>query len=113
MRSFHLVICFRLQLLHLTSISLPSDDTNSKIKLRLAEEIRNGSITLRELIVRKTFTKLTMQNKNLKTEDFEVSGRTMPLTFIAKNAGRSQKVYETTDQPRVSKHDSRKKLLVH
>ena len=84
MRSFHLVICFRLQLLHLTSISLPSDDTNSKIKLRLAEEIWNGSITLRELIVRKTFKKLTMQNKKLKTEDFEVSGRTMPLTFIAK-----------------------------
>ena len=25
-----------------------------------------------------------MQNKKLKTEDFEVSGRTMPLTFIAK-----------------------------
>ena len=84
MRSFHLVICFRLQLLHLTSISLPSDDTNSKIKLRLAEEIWNGSITLRELIVRKTFKKLTMQNKKLKTEDFEVSGRTMPPTFIAK-----------------------------
>ena len=84
MRSFHLVICFRLQLLHLTSISLPSDDTNSKIKLRLAEEIWNGSITLRELIVRKTFKKLTMQNKKLKTEDFEVSGTTMPLTFIAK-----------------------------
>ena len=84
MRSFHLVICFRLQLLHLTSISLPSDDTNSKIKLRLAEEIWNGSITLRELIVRKTFKKLTMQNKKLKTEDFEVSSRTMPLTFIAK-----------------------------
>ena len=84
MRSFHLVICFRLELLHLTSISLPSDDTNSKIKLRLAEEIRNGSTTLRELIVRKTFTKLTMQNKKLKTEDFEDSGRTMPLTSISK-----------------------------
>ena len=75
MRSFHLVICFRLELPHLTSISMPIDKTNDKIRLRLVKEIRNGSITLGELIVLQTFTKLTMQNNKLKTEDFDVSGK--------------------------------------
>ena len=42
MLSFHLIICFRLELPHLTSISMPIDETNNKIKLRLAKEIRNG-----------------------------------------------------------------------
>ena len=84
MRSFHLIIFFRLELPHLTSISMPIDETNNKIKLRLAEENRNGWITLRELIVPEAFTKLTMENNKLEREDFEVSGRRMPLTFIRK-----------------------------
>ena len=84
MRSFHLIICFKLELPHLTSISMPIDETNNKIKLRLAEENRNSWITLRELIVPEAFTKLTMENNKLETEDFEVSGRRIPLTFIRK-----------------------------
>ena len=63
---------------------MPIDETNNKIKLRLAEENRNGWITLRELIVPEAFTKLTMENNKLETEDFEVSGRRIPLTFIRK-----------------------------
>lgn len=54
---------------------MPTDKTTNKIKLKWAEEIRNGSITLGEVIVLHTFTKLTMQNNKLKTEDFEVSGK--------------------------------------
>ena len=63
---------------------MPIDETNNKIKLRLAEENRNGWITLRELIVPEAFTKLTMEINKLEREDFEVSGRRMPLTFIRK-----------------------------
>ena len=36
------------------------------------------------MIVPHTFTKLTMQNNKLKTEDFEVSGRRIRLTFARK-----------------------------
>ena len=48
------------------------------------------------------FTKLTLQNNKLKTEDFEVSGRRLPLTLIRK------KMLADHGPTKVSKYDSRK-----
>ena len=43
MRSIYSVICCSLELLHLTNASMPIDEVTNKIKVRLDEEIRNGS----------------------------------------------------------------------
>ena len=64
-------------------VTMPKPRASKKLREGLREEIRCGKIKLGRLIDPKTYTKVTLdKDGNIKTEEFEVSGRKIPLRDV-------------------------------
>ena len=63
-----------------TKITMPKPRKSRKLREGLKEEIKKGNIKLGRLVEPKIFTKVTLDDDgNIKTEEFEISGRKIPL----------------------------------
>lgn len=75
-------------------ITVPTPDTNNTLKNKLKLQIRNGDISIGEMIVPKRFKKLVLNKDNkIVTTEFVVEGRKRPLDEIRKNTLKKQKEF--------------------
>ena len=83
--SLFIIFLCRLNLPNLKDVCLPVDDTNNSINSKLKEKLESGEITLGELIVPQTFTKLSLINNELVSEEITMEGQKIPLYDIRKS----------------------------
>ena len=66
-------------------ITLPIDESNEEVKKKLKQDIIDGKINIGELIVPQSYTKVTMVNGEIKTEEISIEGRKIPLNDIRRS----------------------------
>ena len=73
---------FRLDLLNLKDISIPTEIPTAEITKKMKQQIDHGIYKIEELIVPQTFQKISIKNGQLTQEEIQVQGRKISLKDI-------------------------------
>ena len=73
---------FRLDLLNLKDISIPTEIPTAEITKKMKQQIDHGIYKIGELIVPQTFQKISIKNGQLTQEEIQVQGRKISLKDI-------------------------------